>query len=257
MPTPPRFHRPPPPGPGEAPRSATPSTGSGIGDWVVLKNNQLLAFNKPPGLAVQSATADAPTLQRLASAYAKRDLYLIHRIDQPASGLVLFARHRKAVQKLQAQFASREVRRVYLAVVEAPPEAPEGELRHHLVRDGRSNKSAVVEAGVGGAKEAVLTWRQVGATERYPILGVELQTGRHHQIRAQLAAVGAPVHGDVKYGARRANADRGIHLHARELSFRHPVSGEAVDLTAALPGEDALWAAVGDAIGGPHRGAGR
>ena len=233
--------------------------GSGIGDWVVLKNSQLLAFNKPPALAVQSAKEDAPTLQRLASAYAKRDLYLIHRIDQPASGLVLFARHKKAVQKLQAQFASREVRRTYLAVVEALPDAPEGELRHYLARDGRSNKSAVVRANGEGAtpgsrapdaKEAVLTWRQVGSTDRYPILEVALSTGRHHQIRAQLAAVGAPVHGDVKYGARRANANRGIHLHARELAFRHPVSGEAVELEADFPADDALWAAVAEALAG-------
>ena len=243
MPLQKRFKRPPPP----------PSKGTGIGDWVVLKNSQLLAFNKPPALAVQSANAEAPTLQKLASAYAKRDLYLIHRIDQPASGLVLFARHKKAVQKLQAQFAQRGVRRVYLAVVEALPNAAEGELRHFLIKDGRSNKSTVVRANgegaplgsrTGVAKEALLTWRKVGETDRYPILEIELATGRHHQIRAQLAAVGAPIHGDVKYGARRANADRSIHLHARALEFRHPVSDEAVALEAGFPEGDALWEAV-------------
>ena len=234
MPQQKRFKRPPPP----------PSKGTGIGDWVVLKNSQLLAFNKPPALAVQSANAEAPTLQKLASAYAKRDLYLIHRIDQPASGLVLFARHKKAVQKLQAQFAERDVRRVYLAVVEAMPDVAEGELRHYLAKDGRNNKSAVVEEGTEGAKEAVLTWRKVGETNRYPVLEIELATGRHHQIRAQLAAVGAPIHGDVKYGARRANADRSIHLHARALAFRHPVSDEVVALEAEFPEGDAIWAAV-------------
>ena len=228
------FKRPPPP----------PSKGTGIGDWVVLKNSQLLAFNKPPALAVQSANEDAPTLQRLASAYAKRDLYLIHRIDQPASGLVLFARHKKAVQKLQAQFAERGVTRKYLAVVDALPDVPEGELRHHLAKDGRNNKSAVVEAGTDGAKEAILSWRKVGETDRYPVLEVELATGRHHQIRAQLAAVGAPIHGDVKYGARRANANRSIHLHARHLAFDHPVSAERVTVTADFPAEDAIWEAV-------------
>lgn len=238
MPPRPTFKRPPPP----------PSKGTGIGDWVVLKNSQLLAFNKPPALAVQSANADAPTLQKLASAYAKRDLYLIHRIDQPASGLVLFARHKKAVQKLQAQFAERGVTRKYLTVVEALPSVGEGELRHYLVKDGRSNKSAVVAEGVEGAKEAVMTWRKVGETDRYPILGVELATGRHHQIRAQLAAVGAPIHGDVKYGARRANTDRSIHLHARALSFDHPVSGERVALTAEFPEGDAIWEAVGAVV---------
>ena len=229
-----RFKRPPPP----------PSKGSGIGDWVLLKNSQLLAFNKPSALAVQSAQADAATLQKLASAYAKRDLYLIHRIDQPASGVVLFARHKKTVAALQTQFGEKTVERVYLAVVEALPEVPEGELVHYLARDGRSNKSAVVDEHHADAKRAALSWRKIGETDRYPVLEVTLQTGRHHQIRAQLAAVGAPIHGDVKYGARRANADRSIHLHAWKLSFAHPISGERVQLAAALPEEDGLWMAV-------------
>ena len=228
----PGFKRLPPP----------PQKGTGIGDWVVLKNNQLLAFNKPAALAVQSANAEAPTLQKLASAYAKRDLYLIHRIDQPASGLVLFARHKKSVQELQRQFEQHSVERTYLAVVDELPNVPEGELRHVLARDGRSNKSYVAEAGAPDAKEAVLHWRKIGETDRYQVLEVRLHTGRHHQIRAQLAAVGAPVHGDVKYGARRANSDRSIHLHAYKLSFAHPVSGDIVDLEAAVPEGDALWA---------------
>ena len=234
------FKRPPPP----------PQAGTGIGDWVVLKNNQLLAFNKPAALAVQTAQAGAPSLQRLASAYAKRDLYLVHRIDQPASGLVLFARHKHSVEALQRQFAERHVIRRYLAVVDQLPETAPGELRHYLVRDGRSNKSTPVEPDATDAKEAVLSWRQVGETDRYPILEVMLATGRHHQIRAQLAAVGAPIHGDVKYGARRANDDRSIHLHAWQLGFDHPVSRERVELSAALPDTDAIWKAVAEVVVG-------
>ncbi len=232
------FKRPPPP----------PQAGTGIGDWVVLKNNQLLAFNKPVALAFQTAQADAPSLQRLASAYAKRDLYLVHRIDQPASGLVLFAKHKHTVETLQRQFAERNVERSYLAVVDQLPNVPAGELRHFLARDGRTNKSSVVAADAPEAKESVLTWRQIGQTDRYPILEVQLATGRHHQIRAQLAAVGAPIHGDVKYGARRANDDRSIHLHAWRLAFDHPVSRERVRLEAKLPVDDAIWAAVAGVV---------
>ena len=229
-------------------RQTAPSKSGSIGKHLLLKNSQLLAFNKPAGLAVQTAKADAPNLYSLACAYAKRDLYLIHRIDQPASGIVLFARHKNSVQRLQQQFASRSVGRTYLAVVEALPEVAEGELTHLLARDGRTNKSAVVDADHPEAKDAILSWRQVGATDRYPILEISLQTGRHHQIRAQLAAVGAPIHGDVKYGARRANDNRGIHLHAWQLEFAHPISKEKIALTAPLPTEDALWDAVRDQV---------
>ena len=221
---------------------------SGIGDWVILKNSQLLAFNKPPALAVQTAKEDAPSLQKLACAYAKRDLYLIHRIDQPASGIVLFARHKKTVQALQQQFHSRRVKRTYLAVVDTMPNVEQGELKHFLARDGRTNKSTVVEAGTPEAKEAVMTWRHIGDTDRYPILEVELSTGRHHQIRAQLAAVGAPIHGDVKYGARRSNPNRSIHLHAWKLNFEHPISKEDIALESAFPKEDVIWEAVREVV---------
>ena len=221
---------------------------AGIGAWIVHKSSQLIAFNKPSALAVQTAKEDAPSLQKLACAYAKRDLYLIHRIDQPASGLVLFARHKKTVQALQQQFHSQRVKRTYLVVVEGLPTVEEGELRHILARDGRTNKSQVVEPNTPEAKEALLTWKQIGTTDRFPILEVELKTGRHHQIRAQLAAVGAPIHGDVKYGARRANANRSIHLHAWKLEFDHPISNERMSLTAELPKEDVIWEAVQEVL---------
>ncbi len=224
---------------------ANPAQSRGrIGDWVVHKSSQLLAFNKPPALAVQTARPGQPSLQALASAYAKRDLYLVHRIDQPASGLVVFGRHQKKAGQLQRQFAEHKAGRTYLVVVDTPPDVAPGELRHHLVRDGKTNKSTVVGAATPEAKEALLTWEQIGETDRYPILRVKLATGRHHQIRAQLAAVGAPIHGDVKYGARRANADRSIHLHAYQLSLKHPVSGEVIQLRAPVPEGDALWDVV-------------
>ena len=221
-----------------------------IGDWVVYKSSQLIAFDKPAALAVQTAREGAPSLQRLASAYAKRDLYLLHRIDQPASGLVLFGRHAKKAAQLQRQFADGGVaRREYLVVVDALPTGEPGELTHHLARDRRGNKTVVVDADAEGARAAALTWELVGQTDRYPVLRVWPATAFHHQVRAQLAAAGAPVHGDVKYGARRANADRSIHLHAHRLTLEHPVSGQAIALEAPLPSGDALWGAAGEVLG--------
>ena len=217
-----------------------------IGSWVVHKSSQLLAFAKPAGLAVQTAREGQPSLQRLASAYAKRDLYLLHRIDQPVSGLVLFGRHKGKAAALQQQFAKGTVEREYLAVVESAPETEPGELRHLLGHDARSNKAYVAGEGDARAREALLSWEQIGATERYPVLRLRLRTGRPHQIRAQLAAAGAPIHGDVKYGARRAKPDRSIQLHAHALTLDHPVSGERVHLRAPLPTGDPLWAAVAE-----------
>jgi len=222
-----------------------------LGDLVVHKSSQLLAFNKPAGLAVQTAREDQPSLQKLASAYAKRDLYLIHRIDQPASGLVLFGRHRAKAGVLQQQFADGSARRTYLAVVEGEATAPEGELAHFLGHDARSNKAYVTTEDTEGAKKAVLNWNLLGATDNYQVIRVELTTGRPHQIRAQLAAVGMPIHGDVKYGARRANANRGIHLHSWHLTVKHPVSWQPIELDAPLPTEDALWGVVSDLVASP------
>ncbi len=233
------------------PSDATPKKKpSGIGAWVVHKSNQLLAFNKPPALAVQTARSDQPSLQKLASAYAKRDLYLLHRIDQPASGLVLFGRHKAKAGALQKQFADGTAERTYLAVVEGESTAEAGKLTHHLTHDGRHNKAQAVDAGTAGAKESSLTWREIGETDRYRILEIQLSTGRPHQVRAQLAAIGMPIHGDVKYGARRSNANRSIHLHSYQLTLKHPVSGEPVHLEAPLPEDDAIWDAVQEVLKG-------
>ena len=220
-----------------------------IGDMVVHKSSQLLAFNKPAGLAVQTAREDQPSLQAMASAYAKRDLYLLHRIDQPASGLVLFGRHRAKAGQLQQQFAKGTAERTYLAIVEGEPTAEPGELTHWLGHDARNNKAFVAEEEREGVKAAKLSWRIVGETDRYKVVEVQLSTGRPHQVRAQLAAIGLPIHGDVKYGARRANANRSIHLHSWRLTVQHPVSGQPIALVAPVPKEDALWQAVGELSG--------
>ncbi len=213
---------------------------SNIGDWVIYKNNQLIAFNKPPGIPVQADKTGDKSLHQLAEIYCKSKLYLIHRIDRPASGVVVFAKNKKAVGLLTDQFKQRTVRKTYLAVVKNKPPEEESTLRHFLIKNQKANKSEAREEEVPGSKVAELKYRTMGSSDHYHLLQLELLTGRHHQIRAQLAATGNPVKGDVKYGFRRSNKDRSIHLHAWKLSFKHPISQQLETLVAELP-PDPVW----------------
>lgn len=220
-----------------SPSEATPH--ASIGDWVILKNNQFIAFNKPPGLPVQADKTGDKSLLQLAEIYTKSKLFLVHRLDRPATGVVVFAKTKTMVGSLTDQFKERSVRKTYLAVVKDLPKEKEGTLRHFLKKNERANRSATSEdEGEGDLSE--MSYRVLGSSDNYHLLEVQLITGRHHQIRAQLAAIGCPIKGDVKYGARRGNRDRSINLHAWKLAFTHPVSGEQVELTAALP-DDAVW----------------
>lgn len=211
-----------------------------IGDIALYKNNQLIAFNKPPALPVQEDKTGDKTLLNLAEIYAKSKLYVIHRIDRPASGIVLFAKNTAALVHLNEQFQRREVKKVYLAVVGAMPPEKEGVLIHYLKKNQRLNRSIASEEETPGSDRAELRYKLIGHSDNYHLLEIELITGRHHQIRAQLAAIGCPIKGDVKYGFRRGNRDRSIHLHAWKLQFRHPVSGEIEEITAPPP-DDPLW----------------
>ena len=173
---------------------------------------------------------------------------MIHRIDQPASGVVLFAKTHNALVALNEQFRNRETDKVYLAVVGERPKEEQGHLVHYLRKNGRKNISRASEEQSEGAKKAELEYRLLGSSERYHLLEIHLKTGRHHQIRAQLAAIGCPIKGDVKYGFRRSNRDRSIHLHAWKLSFRHTFSGEQVTLQAPPPVDDPVWDAFQDLV---------
>ncbi|NND05119.1 MAG: RluA family pseudouridine synthase [Saprospiraceae bacterium] len=204
----------------------------------LYKDNQLMAFNKPPGIAVQSQAK--PDLHQLANAYAQIPLHVVHRIDQPASGLVLFAKNAKAAAHMQHQFATGSVRRSYHALVKKLPVPNENRLQHFLLKMNRQNKSLVVDTEVPGAQSSVLTYRWISSSDTYHLLEIFLSTGRHHQIRAQLAAIGSPIKGDVKYGDRRSNRDRSIHLHASGISVDHPVSGESIHISAPAP-DEVLW----------------
>lgn len=209
-----------------------------IGALVCFKTNQFIAFNKPPGIAVQGK--DSADFHQMVNAYARRSLFPVHRIDQPSSGLVLFARNAKAAASLSQQFAEGNVTRIYYAIVFPRPDQNEADLTHHLVHHPKANKSSVAEMTSDESKECHLHYRYLGSSDTYHLLEVKISTGRPHQIRAQLAAAGLYIKGDVKYGARRANKDRSIHLHSGRLIIKHPVTQMEVIMEAPFP-DEVLW----------------
>jgi len=169
---------------------------------------------------------------------------LIHRLDRPASGLILFAKNKKALAALNLQFQERTIEKTYLAVVKNRPETDAATLVHYLRKNAKTNRTHASQEEELHSKRAELNYELIGEIDNYFLLKIKLITGRHHQIRAQLAAIDCPVKGDVKYGFRRSNRDRSIHLHAWELSFKHPVSKEQTTLVAPLP-KDNVWQAFG------------
>lgn len=218
------------------------STDPAIGDLVLAKTNQFIAFNKPAELAVQKDKTGDKTLLDLAQIYTKAPVFVTHRIDRPASGIVLFAKTKGALADISAQFQERKIKKTYLAVVGEKPDPNSGELIHYLKKNGRLNKSFVVEEGTADAKKAELSYELLDSIDNYHLLKIVLHSGRHHQIRAQLASINAPIKGDVKYGFRRKNQDRSIHLHAWQIEFQHPISKEKIQLEAPLP-KETVWQA--------------
>ncbi|GJM35816.1 MAG: RNA pseudouridine synthase [Saprospiraceae bacterium] len=215
-----------------------------IGDLILYKNNQLIAFNKPPGIPVQQDKSGDKSLLGLGEIYCKSKLQLIHRIDRPASGIVLLAKNNPALNELNRQFKEREVDKTYLAVVGNKPAEESGKLVHFLRRNGRINRTETYTEEQPESRKAELTYRLIASIERYHLLEIKLHSGRHHQIRAQLAAIGSPIKGDDKYGFKRANRDRSIQLHAWKLGFTHPVSHEK-EIIIAPPPKDPVWDAFG------------
>lgn len=211
-----------------------------VKDWILYEDDAFIAVSKPALLPTQPDLTGDVSLLDLVNQYVAKTCYLLHRIDRPTSGIVLFAKNETAAAQLNQQFQNRETQKLYLAVVENTPLSKNGDLVHFLTENKEKNKSYIAEATKKEAKRAELHYVQRGSSDRYHLLEIELKTGRHHQIRTQLAAIGCPIKGDVKYGARRANRDRSIHLHAWKLSFRHPVLNKKIDLTAELP-DEVLW----------------
>ena len=215
---------------------------------VVYEDNHTIIVNKTASEIVQGdKTGDTPlsetVKQYLKEKYAKPGNVFIgvtHRLDRPVSGLVVFAKTSKALTRLNEMFRGSEVQKTYWAVVKNRPSQVEGELVHYLVRNEKQNKSYAYDAERPGSKKAVLHYRLIGRSQNYFLLEVDLKTGRHHQIRCQLAKMGCPIKGDLKYGFPRSNPDGSICLHARRVRFIHPVSKQLIDVEAPLPSGN-LW----------------
>ncbi|CUO66692.1 RluA family pseudouridine synthase [Bacteroides finegoldii] len=215
---------------------------------VVYEDNHIIVVNKTASEIVQAdKTGDTPlsetVKQYLKEKYQKPGnvfLGVTHRLDRPVSGLVVFAKTSKALTRLNEMFRTSEVKKTYWAVVKNAPKEPEGELVHFLVRNEKQNKSYAYDKEVPKSKKAILDYRLIGRSENYYLLEVDLKTGRHHQIRCQLAKMGCSIKGDLKYGSPRSNPDGSICLHARRIRFVHPVSKELIELEAPLP-EGNLW----------------
>lgn len=210
---------------------------------ILYEDNHVLVFNKRTGEIVQGdKTGDEPLPEKLKAFIAARDhkpgkvfIGVPHRLDRPVSGAVIFAKTSKALERLSGTFREGENNKIYWAIVEKCPDPPEGEIRSWLTRNERQNKSYSSPVRKPGAKEAVLQYRLIEPTRNYFLVEVRLLTGRHHQIRCQLASIGCPIKGDLKYGARRSYPDGGISLHAREVTFIHPTLKKQIKVTAPLP----------------------
>ena len=228
---------------------------------VLYEDNHIIAVSKTCHEIVQGdKTGDTP-LSETVKAYIKEKyqkpgevfLGVTHRLDRPTTGVVLFARTSKALTRLNAMFQSHEqIRKTYWAIVSTDNgnrimDKGEVRLENYLWRNEKQNKSFVVKAGTKDAKRAVLTYKAIARSERYTLLEINLETGRHHQIRCQLAAIGLPIKGDLKYGAKRSNQDGGISLHARKIEFVHPVSKQDIVITAPVP-DDKLWRTLEEQI---------
>lgn len=215
---------------------------------IIYEDNHIIIANKQAGEIVQGdKTGDDPLSEKV-KAYIKEHyakpgavfLGVTHRLDRPVSGAVVFARTSKGLSRMNELFRSGKVAKTYLAIVADRPPGEAGELQGWIVRNEKQNKSYCYDHPVAGSKDARLRYRLVGRSERYYLLAIRLLTGRHHQIRCQLAAMGCPIKGDLKYGARRSNPDGSISLHAWRVCFEHPVSHVTVDVCAPLP-HDTLW----------------
>ena len=218
---------------------------------VIHEDNHLIVVNKRVGDIVQGdKTGDKP-LSDVVKEYIK-DKYnkpgevflgVVHRLDRPTTGIVVFARTSKALSRMNELFSNRATQKTYWAVVKNKPVKSQDKLVHYIKRNEKNNTSKAHLNEVPDSKLASLEYKIIKELTNYTALEIELHTGRHHQIRAQLAAIGSPIKGDLKYGFDRSNPDGGIHLHARKLSFNHPVSKEAIIIIAPTP-DDVIWKAV-------------
>lgn len=219
---------------------------------VLYEDNHIIVVNKNSGEIVQGdKTGDVP-LSDIVKNWIK-DKYnkpgnvflgVVHRLDRPVQGVVVFAKTSKALRRLNDMFRTADVHKTYWAITKNRPEEPEGTLTHWLVRNEKQNKSYAYDTEKPNAKKAVLHYKLLAESDNYNLMEINLMTGRHHQIRCQMAHIGCPIKGDLKYGAKRSNIDGSISLLARKIEFVHPVSKEQITVVAPLP-DDTLWRSFG------------
>jgi 23S rRNA pseudouridine1911/1915/1917 synthase len=218
---------------------------------VIYEDNHIIAVNKTCREIVQGdKTGDTPLSDMLKTwlkeKYSKPGNVFVgvtHRLDRPVSGVVIFAKTSKALSRLNDMFRDGSVKKTYWAIVKNRPPHDEGTLTNYLVRNEKQNKSYAYDTKKPGSKKAILNYKVIGRSDNYYLLEIDLKTGRHHQIRCQLAKMGCPIKGDLKYGFPRSNPDGGISLHSRNAKFVHPVSKEEINITAPVPNEP-IWKAM-------------
>jgi len=216
---------------------------------ILYEDNHIIAVNKSCSDIVQGdQTGDEPLSEKV-KAYIKKkydkpgDVFLgvVHRLDRPVSGVVIFARTSKALSRMNKMFQDKEVKKTYWAIVAELPKDEEAELRHYILKNSEKNKSYAFPKERSGSKLAILNYRLASGLKNSYLLEVNLQTGRHHQIRCQLAKIGCPIRGDLKYGFPRSNKGGGISLHARRIEFVHPVKKERIVIVAPTPEHENIW----------------
>jgi 23S rRNA pseudouridine1911/1915/1917 synthase len=215
---------------------------------VLYEDNHLIIVDKSCGEIVQADPSGDVPLEQTVKDYLKKKydkpgavfLGVVHRLDRPVSGIVVFARTTKAQLRLNHMFKEKLIQKTYWAVVKDLPPDEAGTLTHYIVRNTKDNRSDACLEEWRDSKKAVLHYRHIASSDRYHLLEIDLETGRHHQIRCQLAAIGCSIRGDLKYGYPRSNPNGGISLHARRIRFKHPVKDEKIDLIAPLP-DDPYW----------------
>ena len=215
---------------------------------ILYEDNHLIIVNKNCGEIVQSDLSGDLSLEQTVKDYLKKKydkpgeafLGVVHRLDRPVSGITMFARTTKALLRMNEMFQKKLIKKTYWAVVKNLPPDEEGTLIHYLVRNTKTNRSYAHLTECSGSKKAILHYRRIASSERYHLLEIDLESGRHHQIRCQLSAMGCPIRGDLKYGYPRSNPNGGISLHARQIQFQHPVKDEEINLVAPVP-DDPFW----------------
>ncbi len=218
---------------------------------VLFEDNHLIIINKRVGDIVQGdKTGDKPlseiVKEYIAEKYKKPGkvfLGVVHRLDRPTSGIVIFARTSKALERLNKMLRDKNIKKTYWAIVKNQPQKKNDTLIHFLKKNPKNNKSTAYKKETEGSKKAILHYQLIQKLDNYSLLEISLETGRHHQIRCQLASIGCPIKGDLKYGFNRSNKDGGIHLHARKIEFTHPVSKELISISSTLP-KDVIWDAI-------------